>query len=170
MQLRDLKASDRPSLEALLRGVSNLKADEVDVALELIDEGIHAQETTTYRFFVAVEDGGEGGESGEGGEHCLGYLCWGQTPMTARTVDLYWIVVDQALHGRGTGRRLLAALEDEMARLGLLTIRVETASSEAYGGTIAFYEKTDFSLSGRIADFYADGDDLLIFTKRVLSA
>lgn len=160
MRLRDLLPTDRPPLAALLSKVGNLNDDECAVALELIDEKIAHPDTSTYRFFMAVDDDG-------GRDHVLGYLCWGRTPMTERTVDLYWIVVDQALHGRGVGRFLLTALEDQMREEGLLTIRVETASSEAYNGTIAFYEKTAFALSGRIRDFYKDDDDLLIFTKRV---
>jgi ribosomal protein S18 acetylase RimI-like enzyme len=143
-----------------LSRVGNLNDDECAVAIELVDEKLAQPTTSTYRFFMAVDDD-------DGAERLLGYLCWGRTPMTERTVDLYWIVVDQHLHGRGVGRFLLMALEDAMREEGLLTIRVETASSEAYNGTIAFYEKTAFALSGRIRDFYKDDDDLLIFTKRV---
>jgi len=143
----------------MLSRIGNLNDEERAVALELVDEKLAQGAASSYRFFIAVDD--------EAGGRVLGYLCFGLTPMTARTVDLYWIVVDQNLHGRGVGKRLLAALEETMRAEGLLTIRVETASSEAYDGTIAFYEKTAFTLSGRIADFYKDGDDLLIFTKRV---
>jgi ribosomal protein S18 acetylase RimI-like enzyme len=162
VRLRDLLPIDRAPLAALLSKVGNLNEDECAVALELVDEKLEKPDTSTYRFFMAVDDVGTE-------ERLLGYLCWGRTPMTERTVDLYWIVVDQALQGRGVGRFLLVALEDQMRDEGLLTIRVETASSEAYNGTIAFYEKTAFELSGRIRDFYKDDDDLLIFTKRIAS-
>lgn len=161
--LRDLTAADRPAIAALLASVGNLTASEQDIALELIDEGLRSAaggeaDPTRYRFFVATD---------EADPAVLGYLCWGRTPMTARTVDLYWIVVDKKTQGRGVGRALLAGLQATMAREGLRTIRVETASQEAYDGTIAFYEKTGFALSGRIADFYDDDDDLLVFTKRI---
>jgi ribosomal protein S18 acetylase RimI-like enzyme len=44
-------------------------------------------------------------------------------------------------------------------------IRIETASKESYAATGGFYERLGFRVDGRLRDFYAEGDDLLIFYK-----
>jgi len=99
------------------------------------------------------------------GERVLGYACFGATPMTEATYDLYWLVVAEAARGRGIGATLCAAVGDELKQRGAHVIRVETSSLEGQGGARRFYEKTGFRLAGAIADFYRDGDDLLVFAK-----
>ena len=44
-------------------------------------------------------------------------------------------------------------------------MRVETSSLEGQGGARRFYEKTGYRLAGAIANFYKEGDDLLVFAK-----
>ncbi len=47
-----------------------------------------------------------------GAEHdgrLAGWICWGPTPCTLGTYDLYWMAVDPALHGGGIGTALLRA-------------------------------------------------------------
>jgi ribosomal protein S18 acetylase RimI-like enzyme len=163
MHVRALAPNDRPALAALLSRIDNLSDEEKGVALELVDETIDDPARSTYRFRLGFDEAPDGTPGA-----LIGYVCFGKTPMTRRTFDLYWIVVDKALQGRGIGRSLLGACEAAVRDEGGLTVRVETASKESYGSTIAFYERTKFALSGRIADFYDDGDDLLIFTKRVV--
>ena len=46
-------------------------------------------------------------------------------------------------------------------------MRIETSSKESYAATGGFYERLGFSIDGRLRDFYADGDDLLIFYRRI---
>jgi hypothetical protein len=41
---------------------------------------------------------------------------------------------------------------------------------EAYGGTVAFYEKTGYELVGKIVEYYKAGDDKLIFAKKLAAA
>ena len=57
-------------------------------------------------------------------------------------------------------------LLEEQGRL----IRVETSSTEAYGPTHGFYERTHFREEARLRDFYKPGDDLIILTKRLARA
>jgi len=96
-----------------------------------------------------------------------GYTCFGPTPMTQATWDLYWIAVDPTLQGRGTGKQLVAALEALLLARGGQIVRIETSSQDAYDGTLAFYERTHFTLAGTIPDFYAPGDDILFYYKRL---
>jgi len=95
----------------------------------------------------------------------LGYACFGATPLTAAAYDLYWLVVAQAARGGGIGAALVDAVGAELKERGGRVIRVETSSLEGQGGARRFYEKTGFKLAGAIADFYRDGDDLLVFAK-----
>lgn len=97
----------------------------------------------------------------------LGYVCFGQTPMTESTFDLYWLVVDAAVRGRGLGRALVAGFEAHLRARGGRRIRVETSSLEGQGGASRFYESTGYQRAGLIPDFYRPGDDLLIFSKEL---
>ncbi len=127
------------------------------MAVELIDDTLKRPESG-YETLVAV-DGPD--------EDPLGYTCFGRTPMTQQTWDLYWIAVDPATQGRGVGKQLLAAFEELIRhRTGTGTIvRVETSSQEEYDGTVAFYLRNAYETIGRIKGFYRADDDLLILAK-----
>ena len=130
------------------------------MALELIDESIRRPQDSGYRCIVVIETAGET-------EIPVGYICFGQTPMTRHTCDLYWIVVDPDRRDKGYGKTLLRAMEESMLAVGGRNIRVETSSKETYTGTIRFYHNEGFTQAGTLPGFYGDGDDLLIFYKQL---
>ncbi len=127
---------------------------EIDVALELID----APASSGYRFIVAEISGTE--------LECrvAGYACFGQTPCTDGTWDLYWIAVDPTLHGAGVGWRLMHATEDAIRADHGRMIVIETASKPAYDRTRAFYIKYGCREVARVPDFYSVGDDKVVYT------
>ena len=156
MQLSSLAASDREPLLALLRAIPQFKPDEVAVAEELIDASLRDADGSGYHCLVAHD-----------GKDVVGYVCFGPTPMTVATWDLYWIAVDAGRQGRGIGKLLYAGCAEAVRARGGAQIRIETSSQESYAATGGFYERLGFSLDGRLAEFYAPGDDLLIFYKRL---
>ena len=151
-ETRPILASDRSGLAALLGRIPQFAPGEVEVALELVDASLHDPEGSGYTCIVAERAGA-----------LAGYICFGPTPMTAATWDLYWIAVDPAQQGRGIGRQLYAAFVARVQALGGRQIRIETSSKEDYAATGGFYERLGFEVAGRLRDFYAEGDDLLVF-------
>ena len=157
--LRPLVEGDRAAIEEILAGTGNFTREEIDVALELVDEWIADGETSGYVMTVLEERASRD-------RPVRGYVCVGPAPMTEGTFDLYWIAVDRADQGRGFGQRLLAAAEDQVrARDGRLLL-IETASQASYAATIRFYERAGYELVSRIEDYYRLGDDKLVFAKR----
>jgi ribosomal protein S18 acetylase RimI-like enzyme len=152
----EITSGDRSALAGLLSRIEQFKPDEVDVALELIDATLADPVGSGYECLVAREDG-----------HVVGYICVGPTPMTVATWDLYWIAVDPDSQGRGIGSRLYAAFVQRMQERAGRQVRIETSSKEIYAATGGFYEKLGFSVDGRLRDFYAPGDDLLIFYRKL---
>ncbi|MBS2029353.1 MAG: GNAT family N-acetyltransferase [Deltaproteobacteria bacterium] len=156
MELRPLLAGDRPHLARMLEGISEFSASEVSCALELVDLALGQPAQLDYLFCVAAE-----------GETLCGYVCYGPTPMTAGTFDLYWIASDPGARGKGVGSRLVASMEADLRTRGARLVRVETSAQEAYGPTRAFYERNRYIETARIPEFYKPGDDLVILTKRL---
>ena len=68
-----------------------------------------------------------------------GWICWGPTPCTLGTFDLYWMAVDPAMHGAGIGTALVREMEGRLAGSARLIV-VETAGRPDYRPTRAFYE------------------------------
>lgn len=95
----------------------------------------------------------------------IGYACFGPTPMTEHTWDLYWVAVEPERKGQGIGRELCAAVEDAVRERGGRVVRVETGTRREYVDTIRFYLRIGYETAGRIRDFYRDGDDLLILVR-----
>jgi ribosomal protein S18 acetylase RimI-like enzyme len=158
--IRKLVAADRSGVFRILESAGNFTPEEVGTALELIDEWLELGEHSGYLTYVLEDQGDEESK-------VWGYVCFGPTPLTEATYDLYWIAVDKAKHRSGVGKKLLKFTEEEVSRRGGRLLLVETSSQEAYGGTIAFYERTGYDLVGKIKDYYRLGDDKLIFVKRL---
>src|SRR5262245_11469950 len=148
MRIRSLSPLDREPLVAMVSEGATFRPDEVSCAIELLDAALARAEGNTYEVLVADE--------GVGGP--VGYVCFGQTPMTESTFDLYWLVVSASQRGRGLGRALVTGFEDHLRSRGARTVRVETSSLEGQGGASRFYESTGYRRAGVIPDFYRPGD------------
>lgn len=101
------------------------------------------------------------------GDDVVGYICFGPTPMTEGTFDLYWIASAPEVRGQGVGGALVSAMEGELRRRKARLIRVETSAMEAYGPTRGFYEAMKYREEARFRDFYKIGEDLIILSKRL---
>ena len=145
---------DRKAIEKILRGTKAFHKHEIDVALELLDDRLEKRAGSEY-MFLFCEYGGK----------TAGYACYGPITMTRGRFDLYWIAVDKAMQAKGVGSALLEEAEKEMARLGCKYVYAETASKPEYAPTREFYRKNGYSFVALVPEYFAKGDDKLIFMK-----
>lgn len=160
IQHHGLSREDRPRIAALLDAFGFLTDEERRVALELVDHRLDHPAADDYRFILGASVDG-------GAERLAGYLCYGRTPMTRSTYDLYWLGTSPEFARSGVARGLVASMEAEIAREGGGLIRVETGSREGHGDAVHLYDALGFTRAATIAGFYAPHDDLVIFTRRV---
>jgi GNAT superfamily N-acetyltransferase len=152
--IRQLRREDRAPLKQLVEDTGVFSADEVEIALELIDAVLDKPGQKDY--CIAVSD--DGGSP-------VGYYCLGPTPGTKGTFDLYWIAVAPSRHGEGIGAALDAHAEATVRASGGRLIIAETSSTPRYDNTRAFYLRRGYGEVSRIRDYYCPGDDLVVFGK-----
>ena len=167
MRLAPLRPEDRARVTELLIATAAFSSEEVAVALELFDETFNElcrperSEGPVLVFpdyeFVGAYDN----------QHLLGYACFGPTPATEGTYDLYWLAVDPAAQGRGAGRALVQWVERELGSRGGRLLVVETSSRPDYEHTREFYARGGYAEAARVRDFYAPADDRIILTTRL---
>jgi ribosomal protein S18 acetylase RimI-like enzyme len=141
----------------IVRATGVFRPPEVEIALEVFD-GAVAKPGVDYHALGAYDES----------DRMIGFTCFGPTPCTEGTWDLYWIAVDPGTHRRGAGRALMHAAERAIQGAGGRLLVVETSSRADYDPTRAFYDALDYQASARIADFYAPHDDLVVYTKRLV--
>ncbi len=129
---------------------------ETDVAVELVEERLRDGESTGYHFVFAEVDG-----------VTAAYSCFGHIEMTKSCFDLYWIVTHHDFRGKGVGKKLLDKTYEEARKMGCKIIIAETSGREHYAPTRAFYDSAGYTLEAIIKDYYDDGDDKLMYTKRI---
>jgi ribosomal protein S18 acetylase RimI-like enzyme len=151
--LRTLTSADRGRIEEISRAVGLFREDEIPIALEVFDGAVAG--SPDYLALGAEYAG-----------RLAGWICWGPTPCTHGTFDLYWMAVDPAVQGAGLGTALVQAMERRLAGRARLIV-VETAGRPEYAPTRAFYQARGYQAVSRIPDFYAPGDDQVVFVKAV---
>lgn len=151
---RGLAATDRGPLEELIRATEFFSPEEIEIALELVDDGLAQGAASHYRFLVGELNG-----------RVAGYACWGAIPGTRESADLYWIAVHPSAQGQGAGAALLRAAEEQMAAAGRTRVYVETSTRAQYDPTRRFYRACGYHLAAELADYYAPGDGKAVFLK-----
>jgi predicted N-acetyltransferase YhbS len=156
IDIRPMIHEDKPHITKILRGTPEFKPFEVAVAEELIDSYLEDPSSSGYHILVAEVD-----------STVTGYICYGPTPLTEGTWDIYWIAVAREKQGQGIGSALMKSAEKEIVRAkGRLAI-IETSSTPAYEKTRNFHLSQGYEVICRIPDFYVPGDDKLILQKRL---
>ena len=140
----------------ILRDTPEFKPSEVVVAEEVIDGCLEDPVNSGYYTLIA-----------EDGAGISGYICYGPTPLTEGTWDLYWEAVARTNRGRGIGSALMKSAGKEIRKAHGRLALVETSSTPAYERTRHFHSKLGYREIARIPDFYEPGDDKLILQKRL---
>ena len=154
-----LQAAHRARVEEILRATGAFREEEVAVALELVDDATGCTPSGDYECVGTFDACGT----------LAGYACFGPTPDTDGTFDLYWIATDPTLHGSGFGRILLDGVERAIAQRAGRLLVAETSTRADYASTRAFYDRAGFTEAGTVADFYGPGDGRALFTRRIAS-
>jgi ribosomal protein S18 acetylase RimI-like enzyme len=152
--VRYAEASDRERVLGLVSDTGFFRSDELEIAAEVFDDAVRSGSGGHYQSFVA--------------EYCdevVGWVCYGPTPCTVGTFDIYWIAVTQELQGMGFGRILMEYAESEISRRGGRLSVVETSGHERYASTQRFYLAMGYHEASRIQDFYDTGDDRVVYIK-----
>jgi len=151
--IRPTKEDDLPDIVSL--AADFFKESEVACIRELLEVYLYKPGQKDY-VFLSYKDGGR----------TIGFVCYGPTPLTEATYDLYWICVDRDYQSRGVGSALLAEVEAQLRKRGARLLLVETSSTKDYLPARRFYKQHGFQKEAIIKDFYALGDDLVIYSKR----
>lgn len=103
----------------------------------------------------------------EEGERMLGYIYYAPVIITEGSWYLFWIVVARDAQRQGVGTRLLEYVEKDVRDRGGRMLLIETSMTPHYAPTRRFYLKYGYKVAAEIPDYYADGDGMVVFTKRM---
>jgi GNAT superfamily N-acetyltransferase len=155
-KIRRMLKKDKPALTQILHNTPEFKPSEVVVAEEVIDSYLCDTKESGYHVLVA-----------EDGSTVTGYICYGPTPLTEGTWDMYWEAVTRENRGQGIGSALMKAAEREIRKAKGRLALIETSSTPAYERTRRFHLGLGYEVIACIPDFYSPGDDKVILQKRL---
>jgi GNAT superfamily N-acetyltransferase len=155
--IRATTAADTSILLAITDATGVFRPIEVQALREVLDDyhgGLHAHGHRA----ITEEEGGV----------VRGFAYYAPAAMTDRTWYLYWIAIRKDLHARGLGSGLLTHVEQDI-RIGHhgRILLIETSSQPSYQLTRCFYLKHGYEQHAVLGDYYRDGDDMVVFRKRL---
>jgi len=154
--IRATTPEDTPRLLTIAQSTGVFKPLEIEALQEVLDD-YHAENRELGHRSVTSEQNGE----------VLGFAYYAPAAMTDRTWYLYWIAVTKQTQARGLGSELLRHAEEDIHREGGRLLLIETSSLPHYELTRRFYLKHGYEQAAVLRDFYTDGDDMVVFRKRL---
>jgi D-alanine-D-alanine ligase len=152
----EVRPEDLALVRTLVESTGVFSPIEVEVAVELVEDRLKRGTRSDYEFVFA-----------EIGGHSVGYTCYGPIALTAGSYDLYWIAVDKTCQGRKIGQVLMARTEELIRDAGGQQVYIETSNRPPYAPTRGFYLRCGYYQAALLKDFYAPGDDKVIYAKEV---
>jgi GNAT superfamily N-acetyltransferase len=152
--IRPTTPADTPELLSMAAATGVFRPLEIDALKEVLDDYHDHAEAHGDRCFAYEVKG-----------QVLGFEYHGLEPMTENCWSLWWIVVQPGTQGKGIGAKLLKFAEDDAKAHGARILFLETSGMPHSELTRKFYLKNGYEQEGRLRDFYAPGDDQLIFRK-----
>lgn len=128
---------------------------EKEVACELVHYCIDPSNTDYYGFIAVMN------------EKVCGYICFGPTPMTAGTWDIYWIVVRKRDRRSSIGFKLIKETERFIKKRGGKRIIIDTSCQSSYIPARNLYEKCNYKPISVLPDYYRMGWHRVTYFKKL---
>lgn len=87
--------------------------------------------------------------------------------LTNGTYNLLAIGVSQDSHRNGVATKMMSYIEQQLKQKDGRILIVETSSDDAQIGARKFYEKIGYTQMAVIRDFWNDGEDKIVFWKKL---
>lgn len=152
--LRPTRPSDRDGILGLIAASGQFDADSLAHVRATLDAHLAGENDDIW---LTADDG-----------EPVGVAYCAPEPVTSGTWNLLMLFIRADRHGRGHGTGLVGQVEDAIRRRKARLLIVETSGLPAFAPARAFYPSCGFTLEATIRNFYADGDDKLVFTKSVI--
>ena len=150
------RADEADQIMAVARGAQVFTTEEIDTVKELLDDYIAKGSVSQYHYLSCRLDG-----------RVVGFACYGLRALTRGTFDLYWIGTASSVQRQGVGAALIAQVERNVRAMGGRLLIVETSSSSEYEPARRFYDSHGYRRQVIIEDFYAEGDGLVLYSKKL---
>ncbi len=154
--IRRARNADRQPVLLILTATRFFRPDELKVAKEVFDDSLKKKFRNAYLSFAAHY-----------AKKTVGWICFGPTPCTVGTFDIYWVVVAPSFQHRGIGSRLVRFAEEKIKKYKGRMIAIDTSASTRYKTTRSFYERNHYQQTAVIKNFYAPGDHKIIYVKSI---
>ena len=152
----DLRPEDREAVRQIVQHTGFFRPDEVDVAVELVDERLLKGDASGYHFLFAETSG-----------QVAGYACYGPIACTLGSFDLYWIAVHPQYQGHGIGRQLILESERLIREQNGRLVYIETSGRPQYSFTRVFYQRCGYEVVAVLPEFYDLDDDKVVWAKNL---
>ena len=179
LEIRIAKPEDETIVLDIIERTGFFREVEIDIAREVFTESAQNKPGCTYQSYIVemrekIDDGRLTNDDKQLVSplsslvpRVTGWVCFGETPCTMGTFDIYWIAVDPEIQRQGIGKLMLDFAEQEIKNQNGRLAVVETSGMKRYESTQKFYEKNDYIIAAKIPNFYAPGDDKLIYLKTI---
>lgn len=151
-KIRKVVRTDIEGLKEVLNKVELFPAEMLD---DMISDYFNNPETEEV-WFTSVQDNKP---------TSIGYCA--PEKLTDRTFNLYAIGVQTNLQRQGIGKEMMNFIEEYLRSRGNRVLIVETSSMPEFNLTRAFYHKIGYTQEAIIRDFWKEGDDKVIFWKKL---
>ena len=156
IKIRRANSQDKQAVITMLKKTKFFRPVELKTAEEVFDDAVAKGPKGDYQSFVAQK-----------GSDAIGWICFGATPCTLGTYDIYWIAVSPQNQNCGVGSLLMEYATDCIKKHKGRMIVLDTSGHSKYLSTRRFYEKNGYHKAAKVKNFYADGDDQIIYTKHL---
>ncbi|MEM1198340.1 MAG: GNAT family N-acetyltransferase [Pseudomonadota bacterium] len=150
MKIRPTTSEDIPALTQVVDGTALFPSEMLPDLLSAFLSGDESESV----WLTAEEDG-----------NAIGFCFASAEDLTDGTWNMLALAVLPAKQGTGVGGAIVAALEKHLAEQGKRLLIVDTSGTDDFAQTHEFYRKHGYTEEARIRDFWAAGDDKIVFWK-----
>jgi ribosomal protein S18 acetylase RimI-like enzyme len=158
MMIRATVPADTPVLLTLAEGTGVFKPLEIEALQEVLDDYHELMHGHGHQAVTYLDK-----------DQIIGFAYYAPASMTDHTWYLYWIAVSKQIQARGVGGALLKHAEEDIRKRRGRLLLIETSSLPHYDLTRRFYHKQGYEQTAVLRDYYADGDDMVVFRKHFRS-